>query len=328
MSIVLPLAAHADTVADFYRGKTVTMTVSAGAGNGVDTNARMVGRYLANYIPGKPTIIAKNMPGAGHVRAANYVYNDAPKDGTSLLATLGNIMTYQMMDGRGARYDTSKFLWLGSSEASNSMIFTWQTSGVKTMAEAMEKEVTMGATGVGSSTSVYPLLLNKLLGTKFKVVSGYQSDNEINIALERGEVQGRAGLFYNGLSHMHPDWLSEHKVNLLAQIGLEPEPEIPHVPLLLDLAKTQEQRQIMLLYIGGNTVGRIIATTPGAPPERVTALRRAFDATMRDADFLAEAKKKDIEISPRSGERIQQSIETYFATPVEVVAKAKALLGQ
>jgi tripartite-type tricarboxylate transporter receptor subunit TctC len=320
--------AIADSAEDFYRGKVLNMTISAGPGNGVDTNARLVGKYLTSYIPGKPTIITRNMPGAGHVIAANYVYNEAPKDGTSLLATLGNIMPYQIMDGRGVRYDASKFIWLGSSESDNSLIFTWKTSGITSLMQAKDTPVTMGATGAGSTTYNYPLLLNKLFGTQFKIVSGYKSDNEINFALEKGEVQGRAGLFYNVLNGIHPDWVAEHKINLLVQIGLRPQEELKDVPLLLSFAQTEEQRQILTLYIGGYTVGRPLITTPGVPADRVAALRKAFDQTMQDREFLAEAEKRNITISVMSGEDVQQIATEYFSAPPAVVEKAKKLLAQ
>ena len=321
-------AVQADAIEDFYRGKTLTMIVSAGAGNGVDTNGRLVGHYMTNHIPGKPTLVVKNMPGAGHVLAANYVYNEAPRDGTVLLTTLGNIIPYQLLDGRGVRYDASKFHWLGSSEFSNSMIFTWRTSGVTTLDQAKTKEVTMGATGAGSNGYVYPALMNKLFGTKFKIVSGYQSDNEINIAMERGEVQGRAGIFYSGLLALHPDWMTERKVNLLAQIGLDRQPEIPEVPLLLDFAQTEEAREIVKLYVTVVTVGRPFLTTPGTPADRVAALRQAFDDTMRDPVFLKDAGEKDIEMRPSGGAKIQKIVEEYVATPAAVVEKAKSLIAQ
>jgi tripartite-type tricarboxylate transporter receptor subunit TctC len=320
--------AQADAIGDFYRGKTMTMIVSAGPGNGVDTNGRLVGHFMMNHIPGKPTLIVKNMPGAGHVLAANYVYNEAPRDGTIMLTTLGNIIPYQLLDGRGVRYDASKFHWLGSSEFSNSMIFTWHTSDVTTLEQAKTKEVTMGATGAGSTTYVYPVLMNKLFGTKFKLVSGYKSDNEINIAMERGEVQGRAGVFYTGMMALHPDWMVDHKVHLLAQIGLEPQPEIPQVPLLLDFAKTEEARQIVRLYVTVVTVGRPFLTTPGTPADRVAALRKAFDETMRDPAFLKDAGDKGIEMNPSEGEKIQKVVEQYVATPAAIVEKAKALIAQ
>ncbi|HET9130587.1 MAG TPA: hypothetical protein VFO86_06555, partial [Terriglobia bacterium] len=320
-------AAFADSIEDFYRGKTVTMTISAGPGNGVDTNARLIGRYLGNYIPGKPNIVMRNMPGAGHVIASNYVYNEAPRDGTSLLATLGNIMSYQIMGGRGVRYDASKFTWLGSSESDNSLIFTWKTSSVTSLAQATKIPVTMGATGAGSTTYVYPLLLNKLFGTKFKIISGYKSDNEINFALEKGEVQGRAGLFYNVLTGIHPDWLSDHKIHLLAQIGLESLNALPTVPSLLSFAKTDEQRQILTLYVGAYSVGRPLITTPGVPADRVSALRKAFDQTMNDPGFLDDAKKRGMHVSPTNGEKTQRIVTAYFSTSPAIVEKAKKLLG-
>jgi tripartite-type tricarboxylate transporter receptor subunit TctC len=328
VGIAAGVPARADALGDFYRGKTLTMIVSAGPGNGVDTNGRLVARYWTSHIPGKPAILVKNMPGAGHVIAANYVYNEAPRDGATLLTTLGAIIPYQLLNGRGVRYDAAEFNWLGSSEFSNSMIFTWRTSDVTTLAEARAKQVTMGATGAGSTTYVYPALTNKLFGTRFKIVAGYKSDNEINFALEKGEVQGRAGVFYSGMMALHPDWMREHNVHLLAQIGLTPQPEIPDVPLLLDFAKTDEQREIVSLYVTEITVGRPFLTTPGAPAERVAALRKAFDDTMADPAFRREAADKGIQIHPSEGAKIQAIVADYVATPAAIVAKAKALIAE
>jgi tripartite-type tricarboxylate transporter receptor subunit TctC len=313
--------------ADFYKGKAVELIISTGAGGGLDTNGRIVARHLGHHIPGNPTIVPKNMPGAGHIRAANYVFNQAPKDGTTIASFIPIFVMAQVLErSKSIQFNPADFNWLISTSSSNSTIYVWHTTGVKTLADAMQKEVLMGGTGVGSYNVIYPTVTNNVLGTKFKIVMGYPSTNEINIAMERGEVQGRAGNNFNSLLSENPEWLTTGKINLLAQVGLERDPDFAAVPLLTDFAKTDEERQVLQFFSTDVVIGRPFVTSPGVPAERVALLRRAFDSLMKDPAFLSDMKKVGLDVGPVTGERIQTIVADFMNTPAAIVAKAKAAM--
>jgi tripartite-type tricarboxylate transporter receptor subunit TctC len=320
--------ASADAIADFYAGKSITLIISTGVGGGIDANARLVARYWGNHIPGKPTIVPKNMTGAGHLQATNFMYNVAPKDGTTIAAILPSFVLYQVIDGKGAQYDAGKFLWIGASDIDNMNLYVWHTVPVKTVADAKRQPVTMGGTGAGSYTTLWPTLMNNLLGTKFKMVMGYQSTAEIHLAMERGEVQGRAGNFFSSLRSQNPDYLRDRKIALLAQFGAERDPDFADVPLLTDLAETAEQRQIFALFSGELALGRPYLTTPGVPADRLAALRKSFEETMQDPAFRAEAAKADIGVHPQSAERLKAISDGILNTPPALIEKAKLAKGE
>lgn len=319
--------APAGAQADFYKGRTIELIISTGAGGGLDTNGRIVARHLANHIPGNPTIVARNMPGAGHIRAANYVFNQSPKDGTTIASFIPIFVMAQVLErSKSIQFNPAHFNWLVSTSSSNSTIYVWHTTGVKTLEDAMQKETLMGGTGVGSYTVIYPTVTNSVLGTKFKIVMGYPSTNEIAIAMERGEVQGRAGNNFNSLLAENPEWLKTGKINLLAQVGLERDPDFPAVPLLTDFAKTEEQRQVLRFFSTDIVIGRPFVTSPGVPAERVTLLRRAFGALVKDPAFLADMKKAHLDVGPVAGEKIQTIVADFVNTPADIVARAKAAM--
>lgn len=315
--------AQADSVADFYKGKTVQIIISTGVGTGHDTGVRVVAKYMERHIPGNPAIIVKSMPGGGHVLAANYVHNNAAKDGTTLAAILPAFVLHQVIDGRGVKYDAANFIWIGSSLADNMNLYVWHTAKVKSLDDAMKREVVMGATGAGSYTALFPTLLNNLLGAKFKIVPGYRTTGEIHIAMERGEVQGRAGNFFSSLKSNNPEWLRDKKIDIIMQIGVERDPEFKDIPLMTELAKTPEQKRVLELFSGEIAMGRSFSTTPGTPPERVAALRKAFEATMKDPDFLAENKKLDLPVAPVHHEKLAAIVKSILSTPPDLVAKAR-----
>ena len=321
--LAIPLA-RADGVSDFYAGKSITLVISTGVGGGVDTNARIVAAHLGQHIPGHPSVVAKNMTGAGHLQATNYVYAEAPKDGTTIGAILPAFVGYQVLDGRGARYDVRNFNFLGSSDVENTNLYTWHTLGVKNIEEAKTREILMGATGAGSYTMLYPTLLNNILGYKFKIVSGYKSTNEINLAMQRGEVSGRAGDFFTSIKSQNPDWLTDKKIDMLLQFGAVRDPGWPNVPLLTDLATNDEQRQIFKLYSAEMALGRVFITTPGVPPDRLLALRKAFEDTMRDPAFIEDIRRAQMEARPLSYQQATQIADDIVNTPPALVAKAKA----
>jgi tripartite-type tricarboxylate transporter receptor subunit TctC len=319
----LPAAAQAD----FFRGKTVELIISTGAGGGLDTNGRIVARHLGNHIPGNPTVVAKNMPGAGHIRAANYVFKQSPKDGTTIATFIPIFVMAQVLErSKSIQFNPAEFNWLVSTSSSNSTIYVWHITGVKTLEDAMQREVLMGGTGVGSYNVIYPTVTNSVLGTRFKIVMGYNSTTEIAIAMERGEVQGRAGNNFNSLLSEHAEWLKTGKINLLAQVGHERDPDFPSVPLLTEFAKTDDARRILEFFSTDIVIGRPFVTSPGVPAERVAVLRKAFDSLLKDPAFREDMKKASLDIGPVAGERIQKIVADFMNTPADIVAKAKAAM--
>jgi tripartite-type tricarboxylate transporter receptor subunit TctC len=313
--------------ADFYKGKTVEVIISTGAGGGLDANGRIVARHLGNHIPGNPTIVAKNMPGAGHIRAANYVFSQAPKDGTTIGTFIPIFVMAQVLErSKSIQFNPANFQWLTSTSSSNSTVYVWHTTGVKSLEDVMKKEVLMGGTGVGSYNVIYPTVLNSVVGTKFKLVTGYASTTELAIAMERGEVQGRAGNNFNSLISEHGEWLKSGKINLLAQVGFERDPDFASVPLITDFAKSDDDRAILRFFSTDIVIGRPFVTSPGVPAERVALLRQAFDRMLKDPAFLDDAKKAGIDISPVGGVAIQKIVSEFMNTPANIVAKAKAAM--
>jgi tripartite-type tricarboxylate transporter receptor subunit TctC len=326
-ALALAPAAKADAVADFYKGKTVSVVVSTGEGGTYDTVARTIAKYMPKHVPGNPVMILRYMPGAGHVVATNYMYNQAPHDGT-YIATIGNsIPQHQVLDGQGVRYDARKFHWLGSTGISNLMTAAWAASGVKTIDDVMKHEVTAGSTGAGSGTMLYPTITNNVVGTKFKLILGYRKATEIDLAMERGEVVVRSGFSLGSLTNEHPDWIREHKVNFLFQVGGKREESQPDVPLMSDLGKTDEQRKIMKLLSAPVALGRPYLTTPELPQDRYKALKAAFEATMKDPAFLADAKKLKFDLRPLTGDEVAEIVNETIDIPPALAEKARAAIG-
>jgi tripartite-type tricarboxylate transporter receptor subunit TctC len=316
--------AHADSIEEFYRGKAMSMVISTGVGGGYDLGGRVVARHLPKHIPGNPTMVPRNMPGAGHVRATNFMAVQAPRDGTHV-ATVGNsIALHQIMDGGGIHFDIAKLNWLGSSESSNGAVYVWADTGVKTLDDAKKQEVLLGATGAGGGNLQYPALMNNVLGTKFRVIAGYHTGSDIPLAMERGEVHGRANHSFSSLMQQRADWVKQNKINILVQIGMKPEAGFETIPVLSDLAKNETERAIFRIYSAPIALGRPVLTTPEVPAERIAALRKAFDATMKDSDFLEDARKSRLDVSPVSGIELQKIVEDLVATPPATIQAAKA----
>ncbi len=318
--------AQADVVEDFYKGKTITVVTSTGVGGPFDLTARALARHMPRFMPGRPTMIVRNMPGGGHVLATNFMYTQADKDGTTIATVNNSVPLHQVLDGRGVRYDARKFNWLGSTGTSNLMTVAWHTSGFKTMDDVMARELVIGATGVGSGTFIYPNAMNVVLGSKFKIVMGYKSTAELDLALERGEVAARSGASLAGILQERPAWIKGNRVIVLNQIGDVRDPAFPQVPLMHELAKTPEQRAILNLISLPPALGRPFFTTPDTPADRVAALRRAFEATMKDEAFLNEAKQLNLEMNPFGGARAAAIVNETVNVSPELIAKAKAVL--
>jgi tripartite-type tricarboxylate transporter receptor subunit TctC len=327
LTAALPLgimgSASADDVADFYRGKRIILVVGYGTGGGYDLYARMLGRFLGDHIPGKPTIIPQNMPGAGSRGAANWLYNVAPKDG-SVIATLSQTTpTDQALGQAGVQFDVRKFNWIGNMVVVNNLLYVAAARGVATMEQAKMKPLAIGATGASSPSVLYPQVSNNLLGTKFRIVSGYVSGGDINIAVERGEVDGRGSDSWASMKTTHPDWLRDHTINILFQIGTKREADLPDVPLWSELGESDEQRQILEILSGDVAVGRPILTAPGVPPDRVRALRRAFDETLADPAFMAAVTQAHMDFNPIGGEALQDVASRIAGASPQVIAMVK-----
>jgi tripartite-type tricarboxylate transporter receptor subunit TctC len=331
-AVVAPLVAlaatqaTADPVADFYKGKTIQMVIGVSAGGDYDLRARLLAKHLPKYIPGHPTIVAQNMLGGGGLNAANWAFNVAPQDGTVLLAISSTLPVSQAVGLPGTKFDVRKFHYIGNTTDSPNVINSWYTTGITKVEQVFEKELVLGSTGRSSGSYYYPAALNAWAGTKFKIVLGYPGGANVNIAMERGEVGGRGSNLWASWKSTRPQWLAENKIHILVQVGLKRNPELKDVPLMQELVKDDLSRQAMIFMSADGAIARSIVTTPGTPPERVAALRRAFDAVMKDPALLAEAKQAKQEIEPETGEEVQKIANSIVETNPAAVAKAKEII--
>lgn len=315
----------ADPVADFYRGRQIQMIVATSPGGDYDNRARLISRHLGRNIPGEPAFVPVNMPGAVGVAAANYLANIAPRDGTVVHAIMQNMAAHQATGGQGVKFDVLKFGWIGNSTDSPNLISAWHTTGITSIKDVMERELVVGAPGTATSSVYYPQALNILVGTKFKIISGYTGGNVVNVAMERGEVGGRGSNSLAAWQATHPDWVRDRKVIHLVQIALKRHPDLPDVPLIHELATNEADRQVLLFLSADVSLSRAYVTTPEVPAERLTALRRAFDATMKDPQFVAEAARLQIDISPSTGEEVLAVVARVVNAPADIRARAKEI---
>ena len=314
--------AHAqNAVADFYKGKTVTMIIGLSAGGGYDIYARIVGQHMVNHLPGNPSFVARNMTGAGGLVATNHIYNVAPKDGTVLGAPQRGVPFEPLTGGAEAKaqFDPLKFNWIGSANAETSVAVVWHTTGITKYQDLFEKETVFAGTGAGTESVVLPYVLANVLGFKIKVIAGYPGGSEMDLAMERGEVSGRGTYSWSSFKARRMDWIKDKQVVILYQQALEKHPDLPDVPLALDLAKTPEDRQVLELAMIPLIFGRPYAAPPDVPKDRVTALRKAFDDTMKDPAFIAEAQKARLEVEPVSGEKMEELLKKAYATPKKLI---------
>jgi tripartite-type tricarboxylate transporter receptor subunit TctC len=322
----MPSMSFAQTPAEFYKGRTVELYIAYSAGGGYDLYARMVARHIGRHIPGNPQVVPKNMEGAGGLRLANWLYSAAPRDGTVIGATSRNIAFEPLIGNKGAQYDSRQFGWLGSANDEVSTCVSWHTSGIATINDALNKELIIGSINAADDTYQYPRLINNTLGTKFKIVTGYPGNNDISVAMERGEVLGRCGWSWSSVKSTRLAWVEEKKINILLQVSLAKHPDLPNVPLIMDLAKSDEQRQMFRLIFARQVMGRPFQSTPGVPPDRLQALQKAFMDTMKDKAFLAEADKQRFEITPVSGAAIEALVADILKMPPKLAQRAGALL--
>lgn len=315
----------AQGVADFFKDKTITIYVGLSAGGGYDSNARLVARHIGRYIPGQPQVIVKNMPGGGGLVMTNTVANVSPKDGLHIGAPQRGVPFEPLLgDASNAKYDPLKLQWIGSTNTDTSVAVATRKSGVKSWQDLKTKELVVSGTGVGTESVVVPYVLRNILGFRFKVIAGYPGGTEMNLAMQRGEVDGRGTFSWTSLKPHLKEWVETGDLVLLYQMGLKKHPDIPNVPLVSDLAQTDEQKQLLEVQFTAFELGRPYFVAEGVPPDRVEALRRAFDQAMKDKELLADAEKQKLEINPVTGEEMQEILKRVFATPKEVVAKLAA----
>jgi tripartite-type tricarboxylate transporter receptor subunit TctC len=322
----VPLTGIAQPVEDFYRGRQITMLIGGGAGGGYDVYFRALARHLGKHIPGLPGIIPKNQPAASGLAAAAALYTTADKDGLTIGAFPNNVPMDPLFGHPGARYDARKLNWLGSIGKLQNVCATWHTSPIKTIAQAREREVIVAAAAAPTNTAIMPKALNALLGTRFKPIIGYDPGAGLTLAVERGEAEGICGLSWSTMKASRPHWIRDKLLNVIVQMGIEKLPDLPDVPAALDLVSDAEKRQVLTLILLRQEPGRPVAAPPGVPAERLAALRRAFDATMKDPNFVAEAEKLQMEIEPLTAAEIDKLLATAYATPPPIVRQAAALL--
>ena len=324
--VMLALSARADPVEDFYRGRDITLIIASGVAGGYDTYARVFARHFANHVPGRPGIVPKNIPAGGGLTAANTLYAVSAKDGLTIAALTNGVAMDPLFGNPGARFDAQKFNWIGSIGKLQNICATWHESPIRTIAAAREREVVVAAAGATSNTAIVPRALNALIGTRFKIVAGYDPGAGLNLALESREVEGICGLSWSTLKASRPDWIREHKLNVILQMALDKLPELADVPSALDLVADPANKKVLELILIRQEMGRPLVAPPGVPAERVAALRAAFAATMTDADFLAEAQRVQLEIDPLGGEAVGKLLAGAYAAPRDVVARAAALV--
>jgi tripartite-type tricarboxylate transporter receptor subunit TctC len=321
IALAAPIAS-AQSSADFYRGRNVDLYIGYSVGGAYDLYARVIARHLGKHIPGNPTIVPRNMEGAGSLRLANWIYNVGPKDGTAL-ATIGRGTAFDpLLGSKAAQFRADRFTWIGSANNEVSVCVAWKGTGITRFEDVLAKELIVGGTGQAADTDQFPRILNGVLGTKFKIVSGYPGGNDVTLAMERGEVKGRCGWSWSSVLATHKRWIDDKSITVLAQLSLNKHPDLPDVPLIMDFAKSEDQQQIFKLIFARQVMGRPYLAPPGVPADRADALRKAFMDTMRDPEFLAEAEKSQLEITPVAGPEVEKLVNDLYQTPKALADKA------
>jgi tripartite-type tricarboxylate transporter receptor subunit TctC len=307
--------------------RPVTIYVAGTAGGGIDLFARLLSRHLGRHIPGKPSVSVQVMPGAGGIRAASFLAEQAPRDGTAMTTFASGPILEPLIGARHQNYDMSQFTWIGAITRDIGLCVSWGTTAFKTIEDVKTQQMVVAGTGAGSETDTWPVVLNEVLGTKFKLVTGYLGSQETILAMERGEAHGRCIFSLSALKIAKPDWLRDKKINVLALTALERSPELPGVPAVVDLVTKPEDRQLLELMVGPAAMARPFAAPPGLPASKAALLRRAFDATMADPDFRAEAAKMQADLAPSTGEDVQKLVARIYATPRPVIERLKRILA-
>ena len=320
--VAVPLA-HAETPAEFYKGKTISMIIGYPPGGAYDIYARLISLYMEKHVPGNPSVVAKNRPGAASLTSVNELYAANPKDGTYIATFARSVAMDRLLGRQGTNFVPTEINWIGSANNEVSICTVWHTAGIKTVDDLLSKDIIFGANAAGSESDVYPNILRNLFGAKVRTVTGYPGANDLMLAMERGETQGRCGYTWSAAQATRGDWIRDGKIVVALQFAVQKHPDLPNVPTVMELAKTDLQRQALELILAGQAMGRPFAVPPGVPADRVTALRRAFDATMADPAFRADAEKQKLELQPVSGEEIQALVGRMFASSPEVIETAR-----
>lgn len=337
LAAVAALAAYlappsrADTVADFFAGKQVSIDIGSTTGGGYDAYGRLVARHIGDHIPGHPVVVAKNMPGAGSLKVANYIYNQAPKDGTEIGAPQNGVVFEKIFhtlspNGENALFDATKFNWIGSADESIYLAVSWHTSPVKTFKDMLTHELVVGATQASTDNYIQAVMLNKMFHTKLRIVTGYSGSSAIALAMERGEIGGIIGNDWGTVMSTKPQWVTKKEVNMLLTVGTGTRPALKGVPSVFDLTKSEEDRKVLELICAKYGMSRPYMAPPNVPTDRVAALRRAFDQAMKDPKLLADAKKQRMEIKLVTGEEVEALVKKIFAAPPALAARAREVI--
>jgi tripartite-type tricarboxylate transporter receptor subunit TctC len=327
--MICSAATAQDSIESFYKGKQINVVVGSSAGGGYDAYARLLARHMGNFIPGNPALVVQNMSGAGSNRAAGYVYSVAPKDGTVMGAIFPGAVLQPLFSDVAFSHDPSKLNYLGSANSDQYVCYVRADASVKTFQDVLSQELIVGASNEGATTRDLPTLLNNVLGTKFRIVTGYAGSREITLALERNEVQGTCGVGWTGIVTIHPEWFERGTVKVIAQLGVKGHPDLDRVgvPLAIDFAKNADDRAVLALVMSQSIFGRPFVLPPETPAERVAALRKAFVEALRNKSLLAEGERIKLDIGPLSGEDLQLLVRHLYATPVHIVERARQALA-
>jgi tripartite-type tricarboxylate transporter receptor subunit TctC len=322
-----PGTASADPIAEFYKGRQINWILSAGAGGGYAAYAHAFAPFFSRHIPGNPNIVVQNMPGAGGIRAMIYLSTVAPKDGTTIGLVHSSVPFAPLYGIKGANFDPRQLNWIGSINTASGICVSWAASGITKWQDFFDKEFVVGGSGAGSQMETMPAMLNKLFGTRIKIISGYKGGNDVYLAMERGEVHGRCGGLISSIKSTRPDWFPQRKVVVPVQIALQRHPEFPDSPAIVEFVKDERTRGVLELILSPLAMDRPILTPPGVPAERIAALRKAFHAAMQDPGFIAEAGRQNIEIAEMEGEKIAEILNRAFAMPPEVIRAASEAMS-
>jgi tripartite-type tricarboxylate transporter receptor subunit TctC len=327
LALLCAAPAQAQSVESFYRGRSINLVIGYSVGGGYDIHGRVLARHLGKHIPGNPGIIVQNMPGGGSLRAANYLYNAAPKDGTSIGVFSRGMAMEPLIGSSNTQYDSRRFTWIGSITNEVSVCATSSASKVKTWDDMLAMPFTVAGEGSGSDPDIFATMIRNVFGAKLRLIPGYPGSAEMTLAIERGEVDGRCGWTWSSIKLQRPDWITGHRLNVLVQLASRRIPELADVPLLIEHATTARQRQIVDVILSRQAMGRPVVAPPGVPEDRRQALRLAFDATMADPDYVAEATARGLEVNPVGGPDLDKLLDQLYATPPEIIAEVRAIIA-
>lgn len=326
MLLASTVASFAQTPEQFYKGGSIDLIVGYPAGSGNDAYARAITRHMGKYVPGNPRVLTRNMPGGGSLLAANYVYSIAPKDGTVLAIVSATGPLDELLGNANVKFQAGKFNWIGRIAPDTNPLMIWGTLPWRSWRDALTNEITLSASGAGSTLSIYPTVLNNVMRTRFKLVMGYSGSAASMLAMERGEVHGHSTTL-GSIKLLHPDWIRDRKVTFMLQFALKRHPDLNDVPTVVEIAETAEQKAILGTVMGATEIGKSVLSTPGVPADRLEALRRAFDKVVKDPEFVAEFERQNVELDPMPGEQLQRFVEGFASLPPDLVAKVKAHYG-